>query len=245
MKKYILLTLSFILIVTVFSTVGSKKEPSYGCLNNDKICQNVYFTSLRASHDVKYILNQLDLKNQNKKIENCHEIAHQIGTLAFKQRDRDLWVGKYEICSEGYLHGVFEEAGREGDLTFIKNNATLVCKDDEIVETCLHGVGHGYFNAGATLKEVFNICSNLSLGYKRDINLLNLQCITGYAMEEKFNYSKANPPIVSIDIINSECGFTEDPICKISLVRNMLANTSLNDDTLKNRSSEIIINIKI
>ena len=102
----------------------------------------------------------------------CHEVAHEIGRLAFNKFGNVAEAAKEsdDVCNSGYLHGVIEEYFKinKDYLVSIKD----VCRGYEnkaIVWHCSHAIGHALmFISSNDLKWALDFCNNKYLGSERE-----------------------------------------------------------------------------
>jgi len=91
----------------------------------------------------------------------CHNEAHKIGHKAYDLLREDAFMFVDPMCGGGYLHGVLEEAFLLNGLSYLDEVVHNQC-DGEILESCLHGVGHGIHELTKDLVSSIEICATIS-----------------------------------------------------------------------------------
>ncbi len=100
--------------------------------------------------------------------KNCHTLAHEIGHEAFKKYQDFSTALKYQdiTCSDGYLHGVIEQAFAKQYTdapTLLKKVQKLCDNLKGQTDRCYHGVGHAmmYYTSN-DLPKSLALCENYS-----------------------------------------------------------------------------------
>ena len=91
----------------------------------------------------------------------CHDDAHKIGNTAYKFLRERAYTYADPMCGGGYLHGVIEQAFETQGLEYLDSIIHEQCTGD-ILESCLHGVGHGIHKSNYNLEASIKICSQIS-----------------------------------------------------------------------------------
>lgn len=104
----------------------------------------------------------------------CHEIAHEIGHIAYEHFREQAFTFKDPLCGGGYLHGLLESATVFDDSMSLPEMVHTVCSGD-IEESCLHGLGHAIY------KSVLDIPTALT--YCDKVRSQNKDCYDGVYME--------------------------------------------------------------
>jgi hypothetical protein len=104
----------------------------------------------------------------------CHEIAHEIGHIAYGHFDEEAFTFKKPMCGGGYLHGLLEEATIFDESMSLTEIVHTVCTGD-IEESCLHGLGHAIYKSVQTVPDSIKYCDQI-------INK-NKDCYDGVFME--------------------------------------------------------------
>src|SRR5215210_1459077 len=124
--------------------------------------------------------------------EDCHRIAHTIGSAALARNRGDVaktFTEGSSICSSGYYHGILERAfAGARDSAELRRRAQTICDRQGIKVSrwltfnCLHGLGHGLMiQSGYDLEVALGICSGLRSTWDQEV------CSGGSFMENFFS----------------------------------------------------------
>jgi hypothetical protein len=124
--------------------------------------------------------------------EDCHRIAHTIGSASLARNHGDVAETFSEgssICNSGYYHGILERAFVGATTTKeLRRRAQTICDRRGIAVsrwltfTCLHGLGHGLMiQSGYDLETALAICSGLRSNWDQEV------CSGGSFMENFFS----------------------------------------------------------
>jgi hypothetical protein len=114
------------------------------------------------------------IKTEPSYMNQCHEIAHEIGHRAYTHFNEQAFAFKDPFCGAGYLHGLLEEATIFDGTMSLKDMVHTVCSG-EIEESCLHGLGHAIY------KSVHDIPKSIT--YCNKVMTKNKDCYDGVYME--------------------------------------------------------------
>jgi len=117
------------------------------------------YKSIAIEKDPKVAINALisESSGNAKTLSLCHDLLHQIGTVAFaKYGDiKNAMVYQSDFCNSGYLHGLFEayfDSGDDNILAEFSNICTEYALGRRTFDLwqCNHGIGHGlmYYTDG-------------------------------------------------------------------------------------------------
>jgi hypothetical protein len=107
-------------------------------------------------------------------MNQCHEIAHEIGHIAYENFDENAFTFKDPFCGGGYLHGLLEAATIFDESMSLKDIVHTVCSG-EIEESCLHGLGHAIYQSVESVPTAISYCDM--------IRSKNKDCYDGVFME--------------------------------------------------------------
>ena len=114
------------------------------------------------------------IADQPASMNECHEIAHEIGHISYKHFGEQAFAFKDPLCGGGYLHGLIETATIFDETMSLAGIVHTVCFGD-VEESCLHGLGHAIY------KSVLDIPA--SLRYCDKVRTNNKDCYDGVYME--------------------------------------------------------------
>lgn len=96
-----------------------------------------------------------------ERMAHCHEEAHKIGNTSYELLGEKAYAYADPMCGGGFLHGVIEQAFIDQGLDYLQTVTHEQCKGD-ILESCLHGVGHGIHKLSPDLSLSIRTCSQIS-----------------------------------------------------------------------------------
>ena len=127
------------------------------------------------------MMNKLLLDSKNGSDIDCHQEAHKIGRLAYKQYRADVFQGNNSSCHSGYYHGAMEAFLAEFGTDNLSEKINQLCSKFKTSFTnfeCLHGVGHGVLAfEDYDLPQALKLCQTLNIPFAQD------SCFGGVFME--------------------------------------------------------------
>lgn len=107
-------------------------------------------------------------------MNQCHEMAHEIGHTSYKNFSEQAFSFKDPFCGGGYLHGLLEEATIFDESMSLTEIVHTVCAGD-IEESCLHGLGHAIYKSTQNIPDSIKYCDKVRTN--------NKDCYDGVYME--------------------------------------------------------------
>jgi len=174
------------------------------------------------------------LLNETASITNglnndCHNISHKVGGLAFKLIGVKATKLHINSCQWGFGHGVMVEAALDLPVEQFSTAFKDFCMEDPEPIGCIHGIGHSLRTRNATPQQVQSICKEVSLlydtpraeKYDRVSKTANGACVEGWVMQALGSYAWNALPNGAAAIGFCE-GFSEPAlaICNGMAVRN-------------------------
>ena len=160
------------------------------CKPDDSVCTEQAFGNLSYDDGPKPTMALFaDKMASDPKVEqNCHRIAHVIGSAALARYDGNVAKAFAEgnsTCWSGYYHGILERAFANADSEVEMGNiARTICEDKGvradtfILYQCVHGLGHGLMiQSGYDLPLSLKICHALAADWDQT------SCTGGVFME--------------------------------------------------------------
>jgi hypothetical protein len=144
----------------------------------------------------------LILLNKTSKITNglnndCHNISHKLGGLAFKLIGAEATKLHENSCQWGFGHGVMVAASSKLPIEEFSPTFKEFCMEDPEPVGCVHGIGHSLRTRGATPEQTQEICREVSLKYDapREENYdpasktASGTCVEGFVMQALGDYA--------------------------------------------------------
>ena len=177
---------------------------------------------------------------------DCHNISHKIGGLAYKLIGVKAMKLHINSCQWGFGHGVMVEAALNLPIAEFSAAFKDFCTQDPEPIGCIHGVGHSLRTRNATSTQVQTICEVVSKaydeprasGYNGVSKTANGACVEGWVMQALGSYAWNALP--NAKAATEFCkGFTEPAlaICNGMAIRNYVDIASENKIRLA-RTSE-------
>ena len=135
--------------------------------------ETVYTTAKTGPIHSIALLKQF-IKSEPTYMNECHEIAHEVGHIAYEHFGEQAFSFKDPLCGAGYLHGLLEEATIFDETMSLTDIVHTVCPGD-IEESCLHGLGHTIYKSTQNISEAINHCDK--------VRTHNKDCYDGVYME--------------------------------------------------------------
>ena len=208
MGKAKVITIAFLVIISATTFILSQQKTAY---NPQEI---VRCANLKADIDVvdacyakeliklplqKLSLEIASLEKQKVFKGKCHVVSHFVGRLLAKGYSvAETTEGKvdYKLCSQGIMHGYLEEIGNSGTTANLVNIAAELCSKDE-PSGCIHGVGHAFAFSKISISKTAEVCAELTPKLRLTIDgkklrpfNYNINCITGYVMQEALDHEE-------------------------------------------------------
>ena len=123
---------------------------------NDVLIHEEFSPTVASDQLRKNVLN-----DPNVLMTGCHAEAHSIGHNAYLLLGEGAYLYADPMCGGGYLHGVTEQAFESNGLVYLQKIVHEQCTGD-ILESCLHGVGHGIHQATDNIETAVVICGQVA-----------------------------------------------------------------------------------
>jgi hypothetical protein len=130
---------------------------------------------------------------------SCHEETHLIGHKAYALLGEEAYQYADPMCGGGYLHGVTEQAFKSNGLADLQKIVHEQC-DGDMLESCLHGVGHGIHQTTKNVEVAVQICNQLSAS--------STDCFDGVFMDLFDTHDESKEDLITAQKAYSICGNT-------------------------------------
>lgn len=112
---------------------------------------------------------------------NCHDLAHEVGRIAFDAFGPITFALSLHECQSGALHGSLEALFAARGTASLAADVSVVCSQADnpfILHQCLHGIGHGVMAWTAyELHDALELCDLMHTQYNQS------SCNSGVFME--------------------------------------------------------------
>lgn len=153
-------------------------------------CYLTYFQNLSVtSSPVNVVKTFVTLKDKtNAYSGRCHSIGHRLGKWLFDEYGSKAIDSIVDVCGLSITHGYMERAGLtlpldEFELIFLE-----LCKNENNISGCVHGLGHGLYLTNIKIDQADNFCTEINSKFKLEDkshpNMYNVLCMEGYVMED-------------------------------------------------------------
>lgn len=252
LKVLVLVSLTLALLVSFLATSklnkndnGFKKKINFSDAKSLKnYCKDqpdCYKNSIALYLENHSVEDTLKLLNETSEITNglyndCHNISHSVGQLAYKKIGKEALSLHENACQWGFGHGVLLSASQDLKAEEFVENFKKFCELDPEPIGCLHGIGHALGDkktkASFTMEICYSIGSDIDGRKERDLVSKSSSgaCVEGWVMQQlgTLEYNSMKSPDEAGDVcegMEGEALF----ICKGMSIRNyvIIATNSL------------------